>query len=310
MKLGHTRRTDRPCARAFRSLLSLTLVAVTVLAIFVSPACAEDPPERTAPDPYDQWSDEFLDFVPPNPDPVELSQPDGSTVTAYLTPMETGGQLETADGYTVVQNDEGWWTYAQAGEGGAAVPSDLVVGKDDPEGLAQKIGQTDSRWLDDQGNDKRDAVFEAVKDVQSPNASRFTAGETGTKHYKYIVILAEFQDVKFEPYQTPEYFRNQISGLGTSPTGTVTDLYYEMSYGQFQPEFDVIGPFTLPYNMYQYDYQLPGGRSVTAMISDLGPQLAALGADWWDQFDNDRGARQVGDRRQRPGLVARVHRQL
>jgi M6 family metalloprotease-like protein len=50
----------------------------------------------------------------------------------------------------------------------------------------------------------------------------------------------------------------------------------------------VIGPFTLPGTMYAYDYQLPGGKSVTGMISDLSGQLKALGADFWDQFDNDR----------------------
>jgi len=290
MKLGNTERAGRSRAGAFRLLLSLTLVMMTVLTSFVSVARADDPPERTAPDPYDQWSDEFLDFVPPNPDPIELTQPDGTKVTAYLTPMETGGQLETADGYTIVQDEQGWWTYAQADDSGAPVASSLVAGKDTPQGLAKKIGQTKSRWLDDQGNDKRDAVFEAIKNVQSPNASVFTASDVATKHYRYVLVLAEFQDVKFEPYQTPEYFRSQISGLGASPTGTVTDLYYEMSYGKFEPEFDVIGPFTLPHNMYWYDYQLPGqsSHSVAGMINDLAPQLQALGASWWDQFDNDR----------------------
>ncbi len=154
----------------------------------------------------------------------------------------------------------------------------------------KRWGSTSQIWLDEQGNDKRDKVFEAVKDVQSPNASLFTENATlaTLKNYHYVVVLAEFQDVKFEPNQTPQYFKDQISGLGTSPTGTVSDLYYEMSYGQFLPDFEVIGPFTLPGTMYAYDYQLPGGKSVTGMINDLAPQLTALGADWWDQFDNDR----------------------
>jgi M6 family metalloprotease-like protein len=215
----------------------------------------------TADDPYARWSGDFLDFVPPNPDPIELVQPDGTGVTAVLTPMETGGQV---------------------------VPSILKVGKDEPRGLDKKVGQHESIWLDEQGNDQRDPVFEAVKDVQSPNASMFTTEAAATKNYHYVVILAEFQDVKFEPYQTPQYFKDQISGLGASPTGTVSDLYYEMSYGKFLPDFEVVGPLTLPGNMYAYDYQLPGGKSVTGMISDLAPQLTALGGNWWDQYDNDQ----------------------
>jgi M6 family metalloprotease-like protein len=284
-----------PRAGVLRFLLSVTLVVTVILAAFVNTAVADNPapPEPTAADPYDQWSGDFLDFVPPNPDPIELVQPDGSSVTANLMPMETGGQLETPDGYTIVKDDQGWWTFAQPGDGvtnpsGQVVPSSLKVGKDIPYGLEKKLGQHESVWLDEQGNDKRDAVFSAVKDVQSPNASLFATEAAAVKNYHYIVILADFQDVKFEPYQTPQYFKDQISGLGTSATGTVSDLYYEMSYGKFLPDFEVVGPFTLPGNMYAYDYQLPGGKSVTGMISDLAPQLTALGGSWWDQFDNDR----------------------
>jgi len=283
--------------RILRYSLNIVLTLIMVLSSFGVAFAADPPVERFAEDPYESWGEAFLDFAPPNPDLLTLEQPDGTTLDAYLTPMETGGQLETADGYTIVQNEDGWWTYAQPGDGitnpvDQAVPSGLLPGKDDPNGLAKKMGQHESVWLDNQGNDKRDAVFEAVKDVQSPNASMFTedaaAEAVVTKNYHYIVILAEFQDVKFESYQTPQYFKDQISGMGTSPTGTVSDLYYEMSYGQFLPDFEVIGPFTLPGTMYAYDYQLPGGKSVTGMISDLAPQLQAVGADWWDQFDNDR----------------------
>ena len=293
--MKHTRYNHLPRANAFRILFSATLVLTLFLTAFVSTVVADDPPPPglTAADPYDQWPEEFLDFVPPNPEPIHLTQPDGTPITAILTPMETSGHLETPDGYTIVKDDQDWWTFAQPGDGttnpaGQAVPSSLKVGKDTPNGLEKKVGQHDSVWLDDQGNDKRDAVFEAVKNVQSPNASMFATQDAPIKNYHYIVILADFQDVKFESYQTPQYFKDQISGLGTSATGTVSDLYYEMSYGKFLPDFDVIGPFTLPGNMYAYDYQLPGGKSVVGMINDLAPQLTALGGNWWDQFDNDR----------------------
>jgi M6 family metalloprotease-like protein len=297
MKADKSRRTGLPFSRRIRMVLNLILVLLMLLTSFGAGAAANHPAqvadERFAADPYDAWQGDFLDFVPPNPDAIPLTQPDGTAFQALLTPMETGGQMETADGFTVVKNEDGWWTYAQPGDGvttpiDQAVPSTLIVGKDDPQGLAKKVGQHKSIWLDENDNDTRDPVFAAVKEVQSPNASLFAAQAAPLKNYHYIVILAEFQDVKFEPSQTPQYFKDQISGLGTSPTGTVSDLYYEMSYGKFLPDFEVIGPFTLPGAMYAYDYQLPGGKSVTGMISDLAPQLTALGADFWDQFDNDR----------------------
>ena len=293
MKGNNINGANLPGVRILRYSLNIILTLVMVLSSFGVALAADPLDERFADDPYESWGEAFLDFIPPNPDLLTLEQPDGTTLDAQLTPMETGGQMETTDGYTVIQNEQGWWTYAQPGDGitnpvEQAVPSDLIPGKDEPNGLGKKVGQHESMWLDDQGNDKRDTVFEAVKDVQSPNASMFTAETVATKNYHYVVVLAEFTDVKFELYQTPQYFKDQISGLGTSSTGTVSDLYYEMSYGQFLPDFEVIGPFTLPGTMYAYDYQLPGGKSVTGMITDLGPQLSAIGANWWDTFDNDR----------------------
>ncbi len=276
-----------------KNMVVMLTIALLILLTSLTGTQARPPADQYADDPYESWGGTFLDFVPPNPEAVELSQPDGSKLQAVLTPMETGGQLETPDGYTVVKNQQDWWTYAQPGDGinapaDQAMPTQLIPGRDSPNGLPMKVGQHRSIWLDDQDIDKRDAVFEAVKNVQSPNGSAFVSPTTKTKRYHYVVVLAEFQDVKFEPFQTPEYFKNQISGMRASPTGTVSDLYYEMSYGQFLPEFDVIGPFTLPGTMYAYDFQLPGGKSVWNMINDLAPQLTALRGDWWDQYDNDR----------------------
>lgn len=290
MNMSHS--PDSKRSGALRRWLSLIFVLALVFGCFGSAGAQPAAPgEQTTgiADPYDLWSGEFLDFAPPTPNGVDLSQPDGAAIDANLTPAETGGLLETTDGYTILKDAEGWWAYATTDANGALVASALRVGRDAPAGLAKKLGQTPSIWLDAEGNDTRTPVFDAVREAQSPNASAFTTGDLAVKHYKYLMVLADFTDVKFQAGLTPEYFKNQISGLGASPTGTVTDLYYEMSYGQFEPEFDVIGPLTLPHEMAYYDYQLPGNssHSVSGMITDLGPQLTALGINW-EQYDNDK----------------------
>ncbi len=129
MKTRKTRKSS-----ALWRILSVALVALTVFAAFGGAVAADTPPppagERFAQDPYDLWTGDFLDFVPPNPETLNLAQPDGATVEANLTPMETGGQLETPDGYTIVQDADGWWTYAATDADGKVVPSGLKVGKD------------------------------------------------------------------------------------------------------------------------------------------------------------------------------------
>jgi immune inhibitor A len=278
-----------------RLFINLLLVIMMLLSSFGIGLAADNPGEppgdRFAEDPYDAWQDEFLDFVPPTPETLQLVQPDGAELEGQLTPMETGGLMQTPEGYTIVKNDAGWWTYAQLGDGvtnpaGKVISSSLIVGKDSPKGLEKKVGQTGSIWLDDQGNDKRDAIFDAVKDVSSPNNSLFTANDVEPKIYKYVVIMVQYQDVKFEDYQTPEWFQQRISGLGTSPTGSVTDLYFENSYGQFMPELDVYGPITSDYNMAQFDYQIGGWSVSRAINNEIGEKVKDL-VDW-DQYDNDR----------------------
>ncbi|MCL6450570.1 MAG: M6 family metalloprotease domain-containing protein [Acetobacteraceae bacterium] len=245
---------------------------------------------RFADDPYDLLEGDFFDFAPPTPDVLELVQPDGTVVQARLNPMEVGGCLETLDGYTIVQNEDGWWVYAELGDGclssaGELVPSSLVVGEDVPYGLEKKLGLTPSIWLDASGNDIREEVFAAIHDISSPNNSIFTAGDPGTKVYRYVVLLVEFQDVKLD--HPKEWFEERLSGLGTSPTGSVSDFYYENSYHRFLPLLDVYGPITSSYNMAWYDYQLAGGHNVAWMINnDIGPKVKDLIN--WDQYDNDR----------------------
>ncbi len=64
-----------PHAGMLRLLFNIMLVLLTVLASFGTVAGTDSPQpppgERTAADPYDQWTEEFLDFVPPNPDIME-----------------------------------------------------------------------------------------------------------------------------------------------------------------------------------------------------------------------------------------------
>ena len=81
-----SRIASKPAGALWR-ILSVALVVLTVFALPIGgvAAASDDPPpptgERFAPDPYDLWSGEFLDFAPPDPE-VRLSQ-------AWLLRFET-----------------------------------------------------------------------------------------------------------------------------------------------------------------------------------------------------------------------------
>ncbi|MDP2807410.1 MAG: hypothetical protein Q8O74_04640 [bacterium] len=66
--------------------------------------------------------------IPANPRPRTLTQPDGSKFQAVLKGDEHFSFAEDADGYSIVQNEKGFWTYARQ-ENGLLVATNLIVGK-------------------------------------------------------------------------------------------------------------------------------------------------------------------------------------
>src|SRR6266550_811461 len=66
-----------------------------------------------------------------NPDPVELTQPDGSKITLRLRGDEWFNWLEDLQGYTVVI-EQGKYVYATLNTQGLLAPTGLAVGQADP----------------------------------------------------------------------------------------------------------------------------------------------------------------------------------
>ncbi|MDQ7798718.1 MAG: immune inhibitor A [Candidatus Edwardsbacteria bacterium] len=66
--------------------------------------------------------------IPANPRPRAITQPDGGKIQAVLKGDEHFHFAEDADGYSIIQNKDGWWTYAKQ-ENGLLVATDLIVGK-------------------------------------------------------------------------------------------------------------------------------------------------------------------------------------
>lgn len=72
---------------------------------------------------------------------------------------------------------------------------------------------------------------------------------------KSLVILVQYQDVKFNLSDPQAYFSNMLNKDGFnewSGTGSAHDFFMSNSNGQFDPQFDVFGPYTLSGKMSYY----------------------------------------------------------
>ena len=93
---------------------------------------------------------------------------------------------------------------------------------------------------------RRNAAITRTIGVPSP-------GLIGKK--KGLVILMEYQDVKFTTENALEEYKNYFNQEGynhNGMTGSVKDYFKAQSYGQFELDFDVVGPYTASQKMAYY----------------------------------------------------------
>ncbi len=78
----------------------------------------------------------------------------------------------------------------------------------------------------------------------------------GTK--KGLVILMQYQDTKFTMDDPETFYKRFFNEKGFSDNGfrgSVSDYFAEQSYGQFNLDFDVVGPFTANHEVEYYSWK-------------------------------------------------------
>lgn len=117
---------------------------------------------------------------------------------------------------------------------------------------------------------------------------------------RILTILAAFQDVGFTVNDPVKAFDQYLNGNKQEDLGnmnhmnvaSVRQYFNTCSYGNFTPQFDVVGPLTLPQNMAYY-----GGKNKTGSddrFSDFCRDALELAKDIvsdWSTYDNDKDDR-------------------
>jgi M6 family metalloprotease-like protein len=227
-----------------------------------------------------------IEFRAPSDAVLTVRQPDGSSFGARLTPAELGGHLEV-DGYTVLKGGDGWWRYAAAGLRGLS-PSSAVVGRSSTaSGTPRGIGRmavsereiaTDARLAASRQLDR------ALAQAGAQRAAAPVGG--GPTVFKFPVLMLatwwdedagqeapQFQDGS----DTPDHFRAILDGFGGNPRGTLTEFYFENSYGQFLVQVDVFGPYTSQLSVAEGPCYYGGIDQPEDPADDLDPLDTLLG---------------------------------
>jgi immune inhibitor A len=221
-------------------------------------------------------NNDYVTFQP-NPEPFVLTQPDGTEFKGRMVGEVIGGHVETLDGYTIIEDDAGWWCYAAKDGEGRLVPTENLVGMTDPITISGIQKHLSNDHPEQSGPDS----FNLDSSTRAPplNAT-----------WKAIAIMLNFTDVDFDPANDKAHFEQLLNGTSGS---TMRTYYREVSYGQFDIEVDVVGPFNSTHYLAWYgedDHGLDTGDGVAARdISEMAREAVQLADPFVDfsQYDLD-----------------------
>ncbi|OQY25940.1 MAG: hypothetical protein B6244_14545, partial [Candidatus Cloacimonetes bacterium 4572_55] len=154
--------------------------------------------------------------------PQTLTQPDGTIIKCFATGDEFYNWLHDKDGYTIIQNKDGFYAYADR-SGDKLIPSNAIVGQDDPRAVGlrphinldpEKIGQIRS--------EKSQRVSENSKKGPDQNTR---ANNIGT--INNLVIYIRFADQGEYTDNIADY----DDALNTNQN-SLKEYFWEASYNQ------------------------------------------------------------------------------
>lgn len=199
--------------------------------------------------------------VPAHRGTVRVKQPDGSYVTLRLHGDEWRHYQTTTDGYTVVKDHRGFFVYAEkdAGElkATAQVAHDLTERDDKEQVFLKGIEKNQAPAMSDHAT----TMCHQIQQIQRQKlASRRAQGARASQYdyskFKGLIVLVEYKDKSFSREDYKDIVDDMVNKEGYSGfddltlTGSVRDYFSDNSYGSFQPEFDVVGPYKVNYSQY------------------------------------------------------------
>lgn len=184
--------------------------------------------------------------VPAYPNKVIVGTGNGKSVEISLRGDEYMKYAVTQDGYSILNDSEGWW-YAGLSDDGKFMKSQFRLTAKEDETAALK-------------NFKANCPKELVPERIVPQSVKKTAGINGRSNSipvigerHALVILMEYSDVKFKKtYEDFHNLFNQTDYNVNGVTGSVRDYYSFASQGQLDYISDVYGPYTAMHPMKYY----------------------------------------------------------
>lgn len=190
-----------------------------------------------------------------------ITQSDGSQLTIRLHGDEHFSWYSTADDVLLVQVGSNYYV-AQVEEDGTLKATPQLAHN------AGERGTVEEQVINNQNKEKfLNLLYAEPQALAKPIGTVTPAYFPHTGSPKALVILVEFQDVKFKTSDPVATFTHYLKGAdgeaapkannayvtkGMVNYGSVSQYFNDMSQGKFTPQFDIVGPVTVSNNSAYY----------------------------------------------------------
>lgn len=221
--------------------------------------------------------------LPASPDCMKIKQADGTYLTVRMIGDERFHYALTPDGFPLIEKD-GVYHYAQLAADGIVEATTLKASDIDKRSQAERafLQSTDASALMDKLNTmetEQTKIYNSyiynkvcAARLNSPNSMRF-GDFVAEGSPKTLVVLVEFDDVKFCQADPAAYFRRMLSEEGFSDngaTGSVLDYFKVNSSGKYTPDFEIVGPVKLDKPLSYY-----GANDLIGVKDKNAPELVS-----------------------------------
>lgn len=228
----------------------------------------------------------IVNAAPAYPGLMTANQADGSSISYYLHGDEHFSYITSTDGYLMAWNEAGMMEYGDFSNGKYVVPTGVAAHDESSRSLTEQMYV--------RGLQKVDAISPRLEAVGKQMRMQSAVAQPVMRFPRNgsprsIIILVSFSDKKFtKTKQNFEDLANKPNYSDNGGTGSIRDYFTEASFGQFTPQFDVYGPYTLPHDMAFYGEHVGSQNDVNAqqMVVDACNAAYNAGVDF-SKYDAD-----------------------
>lgn len=196
---------------------------------------------------------------------VDVKQPDGTVVTLCMHGDEYRSFTTTADGYTVVKGEDGFWRYARKTDDGKLQATDMVARNADQRSAEEQAflsvqPKMMAPRMSDAAKQMKEHAAQMVSPLYNDQQGRRSATSIWPRinyeKFKGLVVLVNWNDCEFKFGEGAKDFYQKLTSeknyrddskqyYPVNVEGSARDYFRDNSLGVFDPTFDVVGPVTI-----------------------------------------------------------------